>query len=457
MEGEILFANKSAAVLYGFSLEELAGQNAGFLFAEQNHFQTMLKKVKEKKKYRFITKKIKKSGSNFYASCNTILIEEQPAEPIILVIERDITDIIEYQRILMRYIQEELLMKEILELFLNSKDYFEAMNFLYERFSHNLRISCIQMFENEKLSYEIGEKTQKVKEIEFFSSLESKKIVFKVFSKENDLEIDIIDNLETILFYIFSNLFNIVEKFKMIQMLQKEKQKAEESERLKTEFLSNMSHEIRTPLNVMSGYLQLLQKTSLGDEQEEYLGMVTKSSQQLLLLINEIIELSKIETGQFIMNQNEFDFFTFIKQINQIYKLKAKDKNLDFIEELDTLPEVICGDQAMIEKVFINILDNSIKFTNQGFIKVKVLSDAQKIYVEITDTGIGIQKDKETLVFKKFVQLDGSPRRKYGGTGVGLTIAKAVIDMMGGEIYYKSLENQGTTFYFSFPIQQTKQ
>lgn len=452
LEGNILFLNKSAALLHGYSFDEMAGKNASMLFFEPALFFSMIEKVKEKGKYRFIAKKVKNSGSIFYVSCNCVLIPEGDREPVILMIERDITDIIEYQRILMRFIQEEFLMKEILELFLASKDYIEAINFLYERFSNNLKIASIEMYKNEKKIYEIGEKTKKIKDMEFFSSLEAKKIMFRIYIKETELEIDIIDNLETILFYIFSNLFNIIEKFKMIQMLQKEKQKAEESDKLKSQFLINMSHEIRTPLNIMTGYIQLLSKTDLKPEQMDYLNMVAKSSDQLFLLMNEILELSKIESGEIVLREIEIDIDVLLRQFLQVYELRAKEKNLEFQGEILNLPEKIYGDPEKIGRVFSNLLDNAIKFTDKGSVKIKVYSDDTFIYCELSDTGAGISPEKEELVFKKFVQLDGSVRRKYGGTGVGLTIAKSLLDLMGGSIYFKSNVNQGTVFYFSFPI-----
>jgi signal transduction histidine kinase/ligand-binding sensor domain-containing protein/DNA-binding response OmpR family regulator len=230
---------------------------------------------------------------------------------------------------------------------------------------------------------------------------------------------------------------------------------AEQANKAKSVFLATMSHEIRTPMNGVMGMASLLSETTLTNEQKEYTDTIMNCSESLLTVINDILDYSKIESGNMELEHNDFDLRTCIEEVLDVFATKASEVGLDLVYELDyNVPSQIVGDSLRLRQVLLNLVSNAIKFTHKGeiFVGVHLLhidDDDIELGFEIRDTGIGIPHDKLDRLFKAFSQVDSSTTRKYGGTGLGLVISEKIVQMMGGKIVVESQVGHGTTFTFT--------
>ncbi len=239
-----------------------------------------------------------------------------------------------------------------------------------------------------------------------------------------------------------------------------DKDKALSSERFKQQFLANMSHEIRTPMNSVIGISHLLLRTELTEQQRKYLSMIQAASEQLMSIINDILDISKIEAGKMVFEKIGFNIQQAISNVRDILMMKAEEKKLDLrLNFSPDLPSTVKGDPSRLAQVLINLAGNSIKFTETGFVEMgaKVLSrngDNCEIEFYVTDTGIGIAPEKLNSIFESFTQANSEINRKYGGTGLGLTISKQLVELQGGKIGLESKMGLGTKFYFhlAFPV-----
>ncbi len=243
--------------------------------------------------------------------------------------------------------------------------------------------------------------------------------------------------------------------------LEEAKEKAEESDRLKSAFLANMSHEIRTPLNGIMGFTQLLysRQDITNEQKHRYTGIIKRNSEGLLNIINDILDISKIESGQMELSIKEFDVNLMINDLHAIYQSKIKERNKLFVFKQKPSRESLFveADENRLRQVFINLLDNAIKFTDKGFVEFGVEKiETDKIYFFVKDTGIGIPQDKFNDIFERFHQVDSMQRAAYGGTGLGLSISKKLINLMKGDIAVESTEGKGSTFSFYFPYKKKK-
>ena len=234
-------------------------------------------------------------------------------------------------------------------------------------------------------------------------------------------------------------------------------EEARQANKAKSEFLANMSHEIRTPMNAIIGFSQLLWEEKLSAQQQQFVKTIIQSAKSLLQLINDILDFSKIEAGKMQVEAIPLSVNEVLESVSSMMKLSADDKGIEFVVEkaLD-VPDEMFGDPIRIKQCLINLSNNAIKFTHQGYVKISATKNLNNgedyIYFNVIDTGIGIPKEKQELIFESFSQVDGSTTRKYGGTGLGLTITKRLAVLMNGDLTVESEPGKGTTFILSVPV-----
>jgi len=262
------------------------------------------------------------------------------------------------------------------------------------------------------------------------------------------------------------SLVDITEQKQYEKALEKAKQEAENSERLKTAFLANMSHEIRTPINSIVGFADLLKMSGLTDEKKElYLNQVIFGSHDLLLLIEKIITIARLDSGQLNLNNREFNLNTRLKDIESRFKDELKSRGKDHIE-LTFLPGkndenfIILGDPIRLTEVLSNLLENAIKFTDEGRIEFGYYyleeeaseMDGEALLFFVKDSGLGIEKSKKNMIFDRFVKVIEKEEIIYKGAGLGLTICKEIVNLFGGSIWVESTKGSGSRFFFNYPL-----
>jgi len=237
---------------------------------------------------------------------------------------------------------------------------------------------------------------------------------------------------------------------------------AENAVKAKQQFLSNMSHEIRTPMNAIIGFTKVLLKTDLSAKQKEYLTAIKLSGDALIVLINDILDLAKVDAGKMVFEQIPFKMALSISAMLHLFETKILEKNLELVKEYDNkIPDVLVGDPVRLHQIILNLLSNAVKFTAEGKITVSVNllnEDEDKVTIEfaVTDTGIGIADDKIRKIFENFQQASSGTSRLYGGTGLGLAIVKQLVEAQGGSIHVNSQIDQGSSFNFTLSFYKTK-
>lgn len=258
---------------------------------------------------------------------------------------------------------------------------------------------------------------------------------------------------------------DITEQKKAQEELQCAKEAAESANTAKSVFLSNMSHELRTPLSVILGFAQLLSYSdSLAAHQQQYLDAISRSGEHLLLLINDVLEMSKIEAGRITLNETDVDLYAVIRALQQMFQFKAESKGLQLIvEQSPELPQYIRTDESKLRQVLVNLLGNAVKFTQTGAIVLRAQwqSDTATVHFAVSDTGIGIAAEDRDRIFAPFVQTeatqqfyqDATPLQAQDGTGLGLAISRRFVQLLGGEIWVESQVGVGSTFHFAIQAQ----
>ncbi|MFP4492254.1 MAG: PAS domain S-box protein [Spirochaetaceae bacterium] len=257
--------------------------------------------------------------------------------------------------------------------------------------------------------------------------------------------------------FLLAIAHDITERKEAEEELRKSKEKAEEANKIKSDFLANISHEIRTPMNSILGYTEMLSREIVDDVHLNYVSSIEKSGNMLLSLIDDILDMSRIEAGQLRIEYEPIHIRPFIEDVYQVFSFRVKEKGLEFTLEIDEgVPEVLVLDEVRLRQVLLNLLGNAIKFTEHGEVRLRIYTEPSKryghtLYIVVSDTGIGVPEDQKERIFEAFRQQEGQSSRRYGGTGLGLAITKRLIEAMNGVLNMESEVGRGTVFYLTFP------
>jgi len=464
-EGMFVYTNKTYKRLLGYDSGYLSGITI-FDIVHPEDIETLKKKLKKallSDKPSINTWRFKDSGSEYRYFNNTInTFLDNKGNKAIVIISDDITGQIQIRKELRKSESRyRILASNIPEcdLYLFDKDHRYILADGTEMRRHGM---TKEYFEGKTVNEAWNKEMHKVLHPVYKAALEGTD-VSREFTYEGEsyyIQAKPVINDDNEVYAGMALVQNITEDRNIRENLVKAMKKAEEANRQKSEFIANISHEIRTPLNAICGFTEQLFKTDLSEQQENYLNIIDKSSEHLLSLVNQVLEMSKIESGEIILDHVPFRLNKIIEEIYKTMKVKAEQKGLDLIMENDNKHGVILkGDPVRLKQILINLAGNAIKFTDKGYVKIQscvsnIPETDTEVEIKISDTGVGIPDDHLDTIFDQYKQGDSRITRKFGGTGLGLTISKKYTQMMNGNISVQSKTGKGTTFTLKFKFER---
>lgn len=470
MNGIILDVNAAGENMSGFTKEEVVGINLKLIVSPdfQEYFINYLKEIKTNKTVKGSLQIINKAGQKRAWLYQNTVYDNNGNTPYVIASAIDITDSVKAQNEIEK---QQQFIRQIID---NSPNVIFVMNEEQQIVLSNKTFSKYYQYNEKETPYASdlskGPSDIFLGDINCMLELEESEIVRMEGSMQS---LDYNSNITwfTIIKkcfkekcgkkYILGFGMDITTRYNVESDLIAANQMVERSLKVKDQFISNMSHEIRTPLNAVIGFTDLLAETNLDKEQADYIGIVKTASQNLLALINNILDLSKIESGNLALENLPVDIKKIVTDSARILESKAKSKGVKMICNIDNnIPDKMMGDQLRLSQILFNLLGNAVKFTDNGFVEIccKLVngSDSKKHYIafSVKDTGIGVAQEKQSDIFERFTQANTDTQRLYGGTGLGLNIAKSIVDMHGGTLTMESIPGIGTTFHFILPYKK---
>ena len=472
MDGKIIDVNTAGEKMSGFTKEEVIGINLKLLVSPEfrEYYDNYIVEIRAKRSASGSLQIINKAGQKRVWLYQNSVYENNGSAPYIIASAIDITESvkaqneIEKQRQFTRQIIDNspnviFVMNEQQQIVLSNKTFCEYYSYNKNElpFANELSKGEEDIFLGDSISMMDMEDGEIIR---LEGSMENKddgnapswfNIIKKCFKEKNGKK------------YILGFGMDITSRYQIETDLIAANEMVERSMKVKDQFISNMSHEIRTPLNAVIGFTDLLAETTLNNEQAEYIEIVKTASQNLLALINNILDLSKIESGNISLENLPIDIKHIVKSAAKIVEPKAKGKGIEIICNISpNIPEKLMGDQLRLSQILFNLLGNAVKFTDEGHVEIacKMVggSDSKKQYISFTvnDTGIGVAEEKQHDIFKRFTQANSDTQRLYGGTGLGLNITKGIVDMFGGKLTLESVPGKGSSFHFILPFNKFK-
>jgi PAS domain S-box-containing protein len=469
LEGEFVYVNHAFCQLYLLNRDEVLGKHFSFIVSEKDEIPLLIETLQKDGKHKEERKAVKSNGKEFDILLSAQFVTDKKSKPTHMMgIIKDITE--------SKLAKEKLHDSEI-----RQKTVVESIDEALHLVDHNLHIQifnktfrewCKQLDINTDV---IGKHIKDVFPFLPQKILSEYRQVFETGDTLITQETTKIGNKEIItetrkipvktnrkVTSVLTLVNDITKRILAEDALKTAKEKAEESDRLKSAFLATMSHEIRTPLNAINGFSELLLREELPDDYHKYIEMINSSGRSLLNIINDVLNLSVLEAGQLKVNKKQFSLralFDDLKTKQKMFiaqKWKEIELRKVFPDEVD---DFIIQDEQKVRQILTNLLNNAIKFADKGFIEYGVsLKDDKFLEFYVMDSGKGISLDKINDIFEPFRQEEEGFTRKYGGTGLGLTISKRLVDLMGGEIWLetKTGKDHGSTFYFTLPFTRFK-
>ncbi len=309
--------------------------------------------------------------------------------------------------------------------------------------------------ENQKAAIQLQVQSEYEKQKAIDDLENEKRVAIETQKKENQQKLSIAIGIGLLLIsflaLVIFNRLKVTRQQKAI--IEEQKKKVEQSEKYKEQFLANMSHEIRTPMHAISGMVKILERNEHPPSQDVFLHAMKTSSDNLVVILNDVLDLSKIEAGKLDIESIPTSPVAVIENVTQILKFKAEEKGLQLNYQIDEeVPELIMGDPTRLNQILINLAGNAIKFTEKGNVNILLRKENDRLKFIVKDTGIGIPKEKVEKIFGAFEQAKDSTTRSYGGTGLGLSISKQLVELQNGKIWAESEEGQGSTFFIELPL-----